>query len=159
MRHIARADASFIAALYGAPTVIRFIGDRGVRDVDTARAYITDHIAASYAAHGFGVYLVSRDRSPVGICGIVKRASLPHPDIAFAMSPEHRGHGYTREASRAVIDHARDDLGLRELLAIVTPDNAACAHVLAQLGFSHLRDDIFPPDDERLRVFRRELQR
>ncbi|PPT54415.1 hypothetical protein XarbCFBP8150_21450, partial [Xanthomonas arboricola] len=47
---------------------------------------------------------------------------------------EHRGKGYVSEAGRAVLNHARDVLGLPQLCAIVSPDNAGSIRALEKLG-------------------------
>ena len=75
--------------LLNEPSFIRNIGDRGVRTLDQARAYIADGPVASYARHGFGLYLVElkEPRTPIGICGVLKRDVLPEPDIGFAFLP------------------------------------------------------------------------
>ena len=62
----------------------------------------------SYAQHGFGLYLVAKNDSGegVGICGLVKRESLHHPDIGFAFLQEHWRQGYAFKAAMAVLNHA-----------------------------------------------------
>lgn len=69
-----------------------------------------------------------------GTLGLLCRDTLPVPHIGFALLPEHRGKGYVSEAGRAVLDHARDVLGLPQLCAIVSPDNADSIRALEKLG-------------------------
>ena len=52
-------DAPFILGLVNDPDFLRYIGDRGVRSLEDAVAYITNGPLASYARHGFGLYLVA----------------------------------------------------------------------------------------------------
>ena len=130
-------DAPFILELLNDPDFLRFIGDRGVRTVDDASAYIANGPLASYARHGFGLYLVALadTAAPIGIAGILRRESLDDPDIGFAFLPAHRGQGYALEAARAVMDHAERDLGLGRVVAIVSPGNTASRRLLETLGF------------------------
>ena len=116
---------------------MRHVGDRGVRTVEDARAYILDGAVASYERHGFGLYLVEtkEDGVPVGICGLVKRDFLDDVDLGFALAPEHRGRGYAREAAEATLEYARTVLGLGRLAAIVSPANTASIRLLEELGF------------------------
>lgn len=51
-------DAPFILRLLNDADFLRHIGDRGVRSVEDAEAYIRDGAVASYEAHGFGLYVV-----------------------------------------------------------------------------------------------------
>ena len=90
LRHLTPdTDAEFILELLNDPSFIRFIGDKGVRDLDAARRYIVDGPVKSYDANGFGLYLaeLKTNETPIGICGLVKRDTLPHADIGFAFLP------------------------------------------------------------------------
>lgn len=56
-------------------------------------------------------------------------------ELGYRFLPEFWGKGLATEAATAAIDYARDGLGLRRLIALVHPDNAASARVLAKLAF------------------------
>ena len=58
LRELTPADAPFILELVTDPAFLQNIGDRGVRDLDTAARYIADGPAASYARNGFGLWRV-----------------------------------------------------------------------------------------------------
>ena len=137
LRRLTVADAAFYCRLVNEPSWIRNIGDRGIRTPADAEAYIRTKTLPGYTALGFGMYLVeSRDDAvPLGLCGLVKRDTLPGPDIGFAFLPEFWGKGYALEAARAVVRHAREALGLTKLLAIVSPGNDASSRLLEKLGF------------------------
>jgi [ribosomal protein S5]-alanine N-acetyltransferase len=138
LREITEADAPFILQLLNDPSFIRNIGDRGVRTEDDARAYIRRGPVASYAAHGFGLWLVQLEQGgePVGMCGLLRRPILDSPDIGFALRPAHQSKGYGFESARAVLDYARDVLRLPRVAAIVNADNAVSARLLQKLGMS-----------------------
>ncbi|MBK8903146.1 MAG: GNAT family N-acetyltransferase [Anaerolineaceae bacterium] len=129
-------DAPFILELVNDPSWLRFIGDRGVHTVAQAEAYLQNGPLASYTANGYGLYLVRRqaDGACLGMCGLVKRPSLPHPDIGFAYLPQFTGQGYGFEAATAVLHHARHELNLSPILAIVAPDNHRSIRLLEKLG-------------------------
>jgi RimJ/RimL family protein N-acetyltransferase len=135
-------DAAFILELLNDPSFIRFIGDKGVRDLEGARNYILNGPVASYEKFGFGLYAteLKEERVPIGICGILQRDTLPHPDIGFAFLPTYWNKGYAFESAAAVMNHARNVLGIREVLAITSPDNEASARLLEKIGlrFVHL---------------------
>ena len=90
IRRLTTDDAEFILRLLNEPSFLRYIGDRGVRTTDDARAYIVNGPIASYDRFGFGLCLVvdATTRAPLGICGLLKRDALEHPDIGFAFLPE-----------------------------------------------------------------------
>ena len=138
LRRLSEGDAPFVFVLLNEPSFIRNIGDRGVRTLDQARAYIADGPLASYAQHGFGLYLVElkEPRTPIGICGVLQRDLLPEPDIGFAFLPAYWSQGYGLESATAVKDYARETLRLPRLLAIVNPSNHGSIRLLEKLGFS-----------------------
>lgn len=136
LRWLTPHDAPFILELLNEPAFLRNIGDRGVRTLDDARAYVANGPAASYVRHGFGLYLVA-DRShgeSLGICGLIRRESLPDVDIGFAFLERHRARGYASESAAAVLGQARRVLGLKRVVAVVNPDNQASIRVLEKLG-------------------------
>jgi len=136
LRELALDDAGFILELVTDPLWLRFIGDRGVHDVESARGYLQSGPLEMYRSQGFGLWLVERraDGAPIGICGVLKRDSLDDPDLGFAFLPAYRGQGYAREAAAATLEHARQQLGIERVLAITSPENFASANVLRAVG-------------------------
>lgn len=158
LRPQAEADAAFMLALVNDPAWLRYIGDRGVRTLGDARRYIREGALKMYDEHGFGLYLVvlKKARTPVGICGLVKREGLGDVDLGFAFAPEYRGRGYAREAAEATVAYARNVLGLRRLVAIAAPDNAASLKLLEALGFT-FEQIINLPDGDTVHLLSRRL--
>lgn len=129
-------DADFILALVNEPSWLQHIGDRGVRTLEDARAYIRNGPMATIERFGYGLWQVRRrsDGAALGLCGLLKRDSLDGPDIGFAFSPAFWGQGYAREAAQATLDHAHGVFGLKRILAIVSPANARSIQLLEGLG-------------------------
>ncbi len=135
IRRLAPSDAPFILELLGEPGWLEHIGDRGVRTLDDARAYLQTGPLASYAEHGHGLYLVALRATgePVGICGLLRRNTLDAPDLGYAVLARHQRRGYATEAARATLDHARD-LGMTTVLAITSPENRTSHNILETIG-------------------------
>lgn len=136
LRQIQMSDAAFILALLNEPSFLASIGDKGVRNLDDARQYISNGPQASYQQHGFGLYLVQLRETavPIGICGLLRRAGLDDPDIGYAFLPAFWSQGYAVEAASAVLELARKTLGLSRIVAITAPDNHASMRVLNRIG-------------------------
>jgi RimJ/RimL family protein N-acetyltransferase len=136
LREVTPDDASFILLLLNEPGWLRYIGDRGVHTLDDARRYLDEGPRRMYAQHGFGLWLVERreDALPLGLCGLIRRETLPDVDIGFALTESQQGHGYAFEAAAATLDYARDALRLRRVVAIALPDNVASTRLLDRLG-------------------------
>lgn len=148
LRHLTTNDTAFIVELLNDPSFLSNIGDRGVRTHDDAVGYVENGPGASYAKNGFGLYLVeTKDgAAPLGLCGLVKRDTLPDIDIGFAFLPRFRGQGYALEAARATLDEARDRVKLPRLVAIVKPGNVASGRLLVKLGLKFERMIRLPND-------------
>lgn len=136
LRRFAFTDAAFFIRLLNDPDWIRFIGDRDVHTDAQACAYMQKAYMAQYERMGFGLYLVQlkADRTPIGMCGLIKREGLDDVDIGFAFLREFRGEGYAHEAAAASIDYARDTLNMKRVVAIATPDNVSSIALLQKIG-------------------------
>ncbi len=137
LTHLSDRDAEFIRGLLNEPSFLRFIGDRGVRTADDARRYIQDGPVAGYARYGHGLLRMGlkTDDTPIGICGVLRRDTLPEPDIGFSLLPAWWSKGYAFEAASAVMQHARGVLQLGRILAITSVDNESSIRLLGKLGF------------------------
>jgi RimJ/RimL family protein N-acetyltransferase len=146
-------DAGFVLRLVNEPAFLRYIGDRGVHTLDDARRYIADGPVAGYARDGYGLMRVERksDGAALGMCGVLKRDSLPEPDLGFSFFPEYWSQGYALESARATLLHARGTIGLGRILAITTQDNEPSMRLLGKLGFRFER--LVTMGDEELRLF------
>src|SRR5690349_2551972 len=124
LREFEARDASFILELVNEPDWLRFIGDRGIHDLDAARRYIAEGPQAMQARLGFSLWCVcpKSGGAPLGMCGLIKRDALEHVDLGFAFLARHRGRGYAREAAAATLAHARG-LGIGAVAAITDPAN------------------------------------
>ena len=155
LRKLTIEDAQFILTLLNEPSFIRYIGDKQVRNVEDAEAYILNGPVASYERNGFGLYLVELRESytPVGMCGFLKREELPDPDIGFAFLPEFWRKGFAFEAAAALLQNARARLKLQRILAITSLDNEASIKLLERLGFRFERVTQLAADREQVKMF------
>ena len=149
LRELTLADAPLILELVNEPLWLKFIGDRGVRSLADAEGYIRKAALASYAQHGFGLWLVQRksDGASLGICGLIKRETFTDVDIGFAFLSRFHGQGYAAESAAATLDHARCQLGLKRIVAITSPDNTGSIRLLEKLGLRFERMLEMKPGD------------
>ena len=136
LRHVDAQDAAFVLELVNEPSWLRFVGDRGVHNLDDARAFIDNGPRKMYAQHGFGLFVVERkaDTVPMGLCGLIRRETLPDVDIGFAFLPRFWGKGYAREAAAATLKYAREVQHLDRVVAITKPDNISSGRLLERIG-------------------------
>ena len=159
--HLAPADAAFILELLNDPDWLRYIGDRGVHDLASARAWIETGPRVSYDRNGFGLNRVAltADDTAIGICGLLQRDNLDSPDLGFALLPGFRSRGYAAEAATAVIEQARHSTaGPALLYAFLAADNLDSCSLLRKLGFVAAGEYRLTGDHEMLVLYRLELR-
>ncbi len=155
LRRVTTDDAEFILELLNDPSFLRFIGDKGVRTLDDARHYVMTGPVASYEHFGFGLFLVElrETGAPIGLCGLLQRATLPDPDIGFAFLPAYQSRGYGKESAAAVMEYGRTEFGMKRILAITSLDNDASIALLQKIGLKFERITRLTPDAGEIRLF------
>ena len=155
LRRFTGADAAFILELLNEPAWKRYIGDRGINSLESARHYLETVPIASYQRHGFGLYAMQQkvDTELVGMCGLIKRDGLDDVDIGFAVLSRFEGQGLATEAAAATLAYSRSTLGLKRLVAITSIDNERSARLLERLGMRFERMVRLSEDAEQLRLY------
>ena len=140
LRPLTVDDASFYLRLVNEPSFLENIGDKGVRDLEGARAALLAGPIAMQAQLGYSLWMVTRkeDGASIGMCGLIKRDTLPDTDIGYAYLPAFWGQGYAWEAASAAMAYGRDVIGLPRLLGIVSPSNIASSALLKKLGMQYV---------------------
>lgn len=143
LRQLEPSDAAFVLEIVNSPGWLKFIGDRGVRDLEGAEKYIQRNIN-NYQALGFGLYAIEMNdtREVAGMCGLLKRDYLPAADIGYALLPQFEGKGLAVEAGSAMLQFAQESLQMETLFAIVTPNNNRSISLLEKLDFKFNREII-----------------
>ena len=148
-------DAPFILELVNSPGWLQFIGDRGIKNITDAEKYIINGPMASYTKFGHGLYraTLKENAATIGLCGIIKRDTLQYEDIGFALLSQYAGKGYAYEAASAVLQYAKEILGLKKIVAITLRANHRSVKLLTKLGLVFEKNISFPPKEEELMLF------
>lgn len=160
LRRVTLDDAGLMLAIWNDPAFIRYVGDRGVRTIEEAEKALEEGAFKLYEEYGYGPYCMSRkiDGALIGICGLFRRENLTDPDIGFGVLPDYCGKGFAREAAEAVVAHARDDLGIECLTAIVSPENVASIGLIEKLGLRFDRGITMPGEDNEICLYKMRLR-
>ena len=155
LRYFRVDDAEFVVRLLNEPSFIEHIGDKGVRTVEEANQYLLDGLMDSYERFGYGLNMVELKETgePIGMCGLVRRDNLDDADIGYAFLEQYWSKGYARESAEAVLDHARNTLGLDRIVAIVTSGNHSSIKLLEKVGLTFEGMIRMSDDDEELEFF------
>ncbi len=148
-------DAPFIVELLNTAGWLQFIGDRKVKTINDAENYLLKGPIQSYVDNGFGLYMVELKKGtlPIGMCGLIKRQFLRDPDIGFAFLPEQSGKGYGYESALAVLNFAKEKIGLRKILGITSPENNVSINLLKKLNLQFEKMITFPNEIEESMLF------
>lgn len=156
LRRVTLDDADLMLAIWNDPAFVRYVGDRGVRNIEQARNAVKSSALRLYAEFGYGPYVVMQksDNARIGICGLFRREHLDEPDIGFALLPDYCGKGLAGEAAFAVLAHSRDDLGLETITAIVSPENESSIALIRKLGLSFAGMITMPGEEQEICLYR-----
>ncbi|GGD71515.1 alanine acetyltransferase [Emticicia aquatilis] len=136
LRQFTLDDAAFILELLNTPTWLQFIGDRNVHSIEDAEKYLLNGSMKSYAENGFGFYAVidKESEKAIGMCGLIKRDTLPDIDIGFAFFSNLISKGFGYEIASATLDYAFNVLKIKRIVAIVNPENEKSIGLIKKIG-------------------------
>jgi len=150
------SDAAPFAALNADPEVTRYLRGPMSR---YASDELIGRIRAHWHAHAFGLYAVEIKSSGAfaGFVGLAVPSFLPDVlpavEVGWRLAREHWGQGYATEGAAACLDHGFGDLGLRQIISIIDPRNAASVRVAERLNMARGRDRIHPQTRVRLAIY------
>ena len=155
LRQFTLDDAPFILELLNTPTWLQFIGDRNVHSIEDAENYLLNGSIKSYAENGFGFYAVidKSTNQSIGMCGLIKRDTLPDIDIGFAFLPNLISKGFGFEIASATLEYALNILKIKRIIAIVNPDNEKSIGLIKKIGMQFEEMIKFGDDGKELMLF------
>lgn len=138
IREFELSDAEFIVRLFNEELFIRYIADKNIRNQEEAMNYLKHGPMASYDTYGFGLNLVylRSDNTPIGMCGVLKRAELTLPDLGYAFLSAFSGKGYAIEAAEQTLKVTMETCSLETVFAVTLPDNLRSNKLLEKVGFN-----------------------
>ena len=155
LRQLTLDDSDFTMELLNTEGYIKYIANRHVTTREKAQDYLLNGPLKSYEMHGFGLSLVALKDTlmPIGMCGLLKRDYLEHPDIGYAFLPQFNGRGYAFEMAEKVIQIGFSQLNQEKIVAITLPTNAPSIKLLERLGLTYERTIAAPDSGEKLLLF------
>jgi RimJ/RimL family protein N-acetyltransferase len=145
LREFVEEDAEAFFRLNSHPEVLRFVPDKPLLNVEQARQILLDHPIADYRKHGFGrgACILKSTGEQIGFAGLKYLEELGEVDVAYRLMPSHWGHGYATEAALASVRFGFAELGLKQIIGLVMPENIASARVLQKTGLRYVEKVTF----------------
>lgn len=139
IREYVEEDAEAFFKLNTDPQVLRFVPDKALLSVQQARQLLVDHPIADYRKHGFGrgACILKGTGEQIGFAGLKYLEELGEVDVAYRLLPAHWGQGLATEAALASVRFGFADLGLKQIIGLVMPENIASVRVLEKTGLRY----------------------
>ncbi|WP_346658041.1 GNAT family N-acetyltransferase [Bradyrhizobium sp. 157] len=140
MRPRAAADVDAYVAMDKDIEVRRFITPdfRDNFDVNRYQASLRTRLAVD-PGKGLGWWTLRNrfdDNSFLGMALLIPLAlEGPEIEIGWRLPRSAWGNGYATEAALRVVQYARDEVGLKEIIACINPENERSVRVANKLGF------------------------
>lgn len=163
----AEEDADDLYALFADPEVMRGLGKEPVSAVGEVRAMIEEGMIGGWRTDGLGAFILetaAADRQVVGQAGLMifdrrdwtpstwaKAGSHAQPELGWALTRAHWGHGYATEAAAAIRDWAHERPNVDRLVSLISPDNVRSQRVAKRLG-AMPTETVTPADSKRTAV-------
>jgi len=149
------ADAEFIFELVNTPKWLANIGDRNVKSVEDAKAYIKEKMTPQLEKLGYGNYTLIRkvDNIKIGTCGLYDREGLEGIDIGFALLPAYENLGYGYESAAKLLKIGIKEFHIKRISAITTKENIVSQKLIEKLGLKYVNTIKMPDDEEELLLY------
>ena len=138
LRSLEPHDVEPEVALWQDPDVMRFMG--GPRDPERVRSMLRDELEEPPAGPLGQWAVVDRVSAQfLGDCGLIAKDidGASEVELVYVFARCAWGQGYATEMGSALLRFAFDDIGLRRVVSLIEPGNAASKHVASKLGMVH----------------------
>jgi [ribosomal protein S5]-alanine N-acetyltransferase len=133
-------DLPELCLMHGDIEVMKYMG--GVRNEEETKRWLLDNLD-HWRLHGFGLWVFRHgvDAKFVGRCGL-RRVQLNSDDeveLGYALVTRYWGAGLATEMANAILGIGFEQLGLRNVIALVDAANTASRSLAERLGFKFER--------------------
>jgi [ribosomal protein S5]-alanine N-acetyltransferase len=136
LRRFRSDDLAALSLLFRDPEVVRYIGTGTLAAPDEIQTHLTSLRENYWREYCFGRW-VMEDRISgdfIGYCGLRVNEGLP--EIHYVLAREWWFAGLATEAASACLWYGFEKLSLKEIIALVRPENIASINVLKKLGMN-----------------------
>lgn len=135
---LAESDTNFIYELLNSEGWIKYIGNRNIKSLEDATAYIR-RIENNHNTTYWTVFL-KETKEAIGIITLIKRDYLDYQDIGFAFLPAYSHKGYAYEATLATLKYLSTNQPFEKIGAITIRENVSSIKLIKRLGLKFERE-------------------
>ena len=135
LRELRDGDLEEYAPMMGDPEVTRYLGDGRTQTRDEAWRSIA-MLVGHWHLRGYGMWAVTeRGRDlMIGRVGFFYPEGWPGFEIGWTFGRDAWGKGYATEAARRVLAYGFEEMGRKEIISVIHPDNKASIRVAEKIG-------------------------
>lgn len=149
LRPFALGDEDQVLVFSSNPVINKYTGDPIITTLDGVTDLIKNVWLSDYKKFGYGRYAViaKESKTILGFCGVKYLPEIDETDLGYRLIPNYWGKGIATEASKAILEHAFNDLNLKRIVATVYPENTASTRVLKKLNFQFEKKASYPDEE------------
>lgn len=166
LRVPAAQDADALYELFADAEVMEGLGKEPISVVEEVRAMIEGEMIDGWRADEFGAFVLETVATTqvVGQAGLMifdtrdwtpstraKAGAHAQPELGWALTRAHWGHGYATEAAAAIRDWAHERRDIDRLVSLISPANVRSQRVARRLGATPT-ETVTPADSKRTAV-------
>ena len=139
IREFSMEDLDDLVALYNKPGMTDYM--EPLFDYEAEKAYEQNYIDYIYKLYGFGMWLIydKITNGLIGRAGIEIRETCTEDgqaELGFCIASDRWNQGLAYEVCSKIVQLAREEYGMKSLIARCDPENKASRRLLEKLGFS-----------------------
>jgi ribosomal-protein-alanine N-acetyltransferase len=146
IRPFIKSDKEALISIISNPQVMRF-SLKGPITIEEARKQLCDKDIALYENEDYGMLAITRkmDNALIGYAGLLKQEidGEQKIEISYRLHPNYWKQGFAIEAVRAILDYAFTKLKLKEIIAIIEPNNLDSIKIALKLGMKAFMNTTF----------------
>lgn len=144
LKNITIQDAEFLFEEFSDDEITQYLFDaEPMKNVEDATKMIHFYLLPEPRDHHRWVLVRKEDGAKLGTCGFhCWKEAKRQTEVGYDMKPEFWGHGYMKEALRAILVFAHEELGINIVDAHIYPDNVNSSSLVKKLGFELSEEEV-----------------
>jgi len=141
LREQTLSDLEDLYDMYSNPSTTLFMEDL-FEDRKEEEEYLKEYIRHQYGFFEYGLWTIIEKCSGnyVGRAGLSNREGYEEAEVGYVIKSEYRNKGMGKEALEAILTYAKDNLGMKSLIAFSRPENTVSIKLLSSLDFIYCQD-------------------
>jgi len=143
LRHLDIGDLDALHGLYSDPEIRKYFPE-GTLSLEETREELEWFLGGHPERPELGLWATIERRSGefLGRCGLLPWTvdGEPEVELAYLINRSRWGEGLASEAARGIVQYSQSRLGLKRLVSLIMPGNAASIAVATKVGMSFERE-------------------